>query len=140
MGQVYVGCPFSPQYPQSPSVLRRDLSVSVKCQNPPASSSIGVVPSADCEGALRLLEGGTNVLGMVAGDRVGAGCAEGVDQVKGSAVGLAGGGLVVLAPGRSRRRSKRRASRRIARFLSSRYVLGLPTGAISSLSSSFKLR
>src|SRR5277367_332398 len=122
MGQVDVGCPLSPQYPQSPSVLRRDLSASVKCQNPPASSSIGVVPSADCEGALRLLAGG-------------------VDQVKGRAVGFAGGGLVVLVLGpRSRRRSKRRASRRMARFLSSRYVWGLPTGAISSLRSSFKLR
>src|SRR5277367_2064209 len=132
MGQVDVGCPLSPQYPQSPSVLRRDLSASVKCQNPPASSSIGVVPSANCEGALRLLEGGGGV---------GAGCAGGVDQVKGRAVGFAGGGLVVLALGpRSRCRSKRPASRRMARFLSSRYVWGLPTGAILSLSSSFRLR
>src|SRR5277367_6794087 len=123
MEQVDVGCPLLPQYPQSPSVLRRDLSASVNCQNPPASSSIGVVPSADCEGALRLLEGGTNILGVVVGDGVGARCAEGADQVKGRAVGFAGGGLVVLALGpHSRRRSKRRALRWMARFLSSRYV------------------
>ena len=43
-------------------------------------------------------------------------------------------------PEYSRHHLKIQASSRIVKFLRSKYVLGLPTGAISYLSSSFKLR
>ena len=64
---------------------------------------MGTVPSGVCEGIRRPPDGGAVALDVDAGDGVGAGVGlvEGMDQVKGRVVGLAGGGLV----GRSRRRS-----------------------------------
>src|SRR5271155_3902397 len=93
---------------------------------------MGTVPSAVCEGTRRPTEGEADGLGAGEGTGAGAELVEGMDQVKGQDAGLAGGGWVVALE-RSRRRSERRASRRMARVFMSRYVLGFPTGAISSL-------
>src|SRR5271169_1402102 len=89
-GQLDRECPPSPQYGQSPRVRRRVFSFSVKCQNPLASSSMGVVPSAVCEGTRRAPEGEADVLGagVVEGTGAGAGAAEGVDQAKGRDAGF----------------------------------------------------